>query len=99
MNISKNSPAGFGELACLIKATIEVLGLNSPKMGGKPNSSSINNTLISFNMGYKSTFGIREQWEQFIDILERLISEEHQKDQIEKLADEYYDNLKRDSHL
>ena len=99
MEISKNSPANFGELACLINATIEVLRLNLPKMEGKPNSSNINNTLISFDMGYKSTFGIREQWEQFIDILERLISEEHQKNEIEKLADEYFEKLQRNGHL
>jgi hypothetical protein len=99
MEITKNSRAGFGELSCLINATIEVFGLNIPQMEGGPNSSSINNALISFDMGYRSAFGIREQWEQFIDILERLISEERQKDDIEKLADEYFEKLQRNGHL
>jgi hypothetical protein len=99
MKISKNSPASSGHLACLINATIEVLGLDITKMEGAPSFGAQNQKLSLLGKDYKSTFKLHEQWTQFFDILDQLISEDSQKDDIEKLADEYFENLQRNHHL
>jgi hypothetical protein len=98
MKFTKEPPYSFGELACIINATIDVLNLSVTKLS-TASSGQINNALIKINNGYRSSFSIGDQWLQFVDIFEKLSIDASTREKILKLADNKLEHLKSKREL
>lgn len=98
MRLTKEPPYSLGELACLINATIEVLKIDVTKLSNV-SMSEMNRTLIEIGYGYNSSFSLREQWCQYIDVLDRMEISQEEKNQILEDAYHKYDYLSSHKRL
>ena len=98
MKFTKEPPYGLGELACIVNATIEMQKLNVPKLS-TASMGQVNNTLVSIGFGYHSTNDLRTMWCQMIDVIDNMGLKTEERNDILKLAEQKFDELKSTSKL
>ena len=89
MEFSKNPPYDLGQLACVINATIENQKLNTAKLK-TASIGEVNIALTNFSNSYQSTNDLGHQWNQMVDILDKMVLKKEQRNKILNLAEEKF---------